>query len=94
MDRKVYGKDMTKVNLAYAQAHLSHLVDQALAGEEIVIAKEGDLLVRLEPVAQTKKRSFGLDAGKIVIRDDFDDPMPEIEQAFYGDPDGDPNDPR
>jgi len=78
---------MRKVNLQYARTHLDRLVDDALAGEEVVIAKEDNLLVRLEAVASTTKRRFGLDAGKIVIRDDFDDPMPELERSFYGDPD-------
>jgi antitoxin (DNA-binding transcriptional repressor) of toxin-antitoxin stability system len=77
---------MRKVNLQYARTHLNRLVDDALAGEEVVIAKEDNLLVRLEPVASARKRRFGLDAGKIVIRDDFDDPMPELERSFYGDP--------
>ena len=30
-----------------------------------------------------KVRVFGLDRGKFVVPDDFDDPMPEIEQLFY-----------
>lgn len=75
---------MRKVNLQYARTHLDSLVDEALAGEEVVIAQEGNLLVRLEPVASGKKRLFGLDAGRIVIAENFDVPSPEIERAFYG----------
>lgn len=78
---------MRKVNLQYARTHLDSLVDEALAGEEVVIAKEGNLLVRLAPVVPGEKRLFGLDAGRIVIAEDFDDPMPELESAFHGDPD-------
>src|SRR5215210_1870013 len=38
--------------------------------------------------ATDRKRRFGLDAGKVVIREDFDDPMPELERIFYGEESG------
>ena len=41
---------MRKVNLAYAKDHLESLVDDAIAGEDVVIASEGTRLVRLIPV--------------------------------------------
>lgn len=75
---------MREVTLQYAQAHLPSLVDEARAGEEVVIAEEGTPLVRLTPVPGRRQRAFGLDEGKIVIRDDFDEPMPEVEALFYG----------
>jgi prevent-host-death family protein len=39
-----------QVNIAEAKAKLSSLLDQALAGEEVVIARAGKPLVRLTPV--------------------------------------------
>ncbi|MCS5700543.1 type II toxin-antitoxin system prevent-host-death family antitoxin [Cyanobium sp. FGCU-52] len=39
-----------EVNLHDAKTHLSRYVDQALAGEEVVIARDGKTLVRLMPV--------------------------------------------
>lgn len=79
---------MKSVNLHYAKTHLSRLVDQALAGEEVVIARAGTALVRLTPVEPTRApRRLGRDRGRIVIHDDFDEPMPEIEELFYGSPD-------
>jgi prevent-host-death family protein len=75
---------MRAVNLSYAKAHLDRLVDEALAGEEIVIAKAGTPVVRLAPVAAPKRRVFGLDQGKIVIPEDFDEPLSELEQDIYG----------
>lgn len=75
---------MRKVNLQYAKAHLDHLVDEAFAGEEILIAQEETRLVRLSPVAPRKERVFGLDQGKFEVPEDFDDPMPELEQLFFG----------
>lgn len=76
---------MREINLHYAKTHLSRLVDAALAGEDIVIARAGTPLVRLEPLAPPQeKRILGIDQGKIWIADDFDSPMPELESLFYG----------
>lgn len=74
---------MRAVSLKYAQAHLSSLVDEARSGEEIVI-QEGDTpLVRLAPVPVPRERVFGVYEGKVVIPDDFNEPMPELEDMFY-----------
>jgi len=81
---------MRAVNLKYAKTHLDRLVEEAVAGEEIVISKAGTPLVRLAPVVSLKKRVFGLAQGKIILRDNFDDPVPEFEQIL----DGSPDDPR
>ncbi|MEA2604737.1 MAG: hypothetical protein QOF89_5729 [Acidobacteriota bacterium] len=43
---------MRKVNLKYAKDHLESLVDEAIAGEEVMIASEGSRLVRLAPVSE------------------------------------------
>lgn len=75
---------MRAVNLSYAKDHLDQLVDEALSGEEVVIAKAGTPVVRLAPVPAPGQRLFGLDQGKLTIPDDFDDPMPELERDFYG----------
>ncbi|HEY0780865.1 MAG TPA: type II toxin-antitoxin system prevent-host-death family antitoxin [Thermoanaerobaculia bacterium] len=75
---------MKRVNLDYAETHLSRLVGEALAGEEVVIAREGVPLVRLEPLAAPKPRVFGKDAGKVVLSEDFNDPLPDLEALFYG----------
>lgn len=78
---------MRAVNLSYAKTHLDRLVDEAMAGEEIFISEAGTPLVRLVPVPARKKRVFGLDQGKIIIRADFDVPLPEFEDCFYNSPD-------
>jgi prevent-host-death family protein len=43
------------VNIHQAKASLSRLVERALAGEEVVIARNGEPLVRLVPVAQRRE---------------------------------------
>ena len=73
---------MRMVNIYTAKTHLSRLVNEVAAGEEIVIAKAGRPVARLLPF---EPRRPGLMKGKIWIADDFDDPLPEeILAAFRG----------
>lgn len=48
------------VNIADAKATLSELVDAAIAGDDVVIARKGKPLVRLTPVAAMEPRKPGL----------------------------------
>lgn len=75
---------MSTVNLHAAKTHLSRLVDKAMAGEDVVIAKAGKPMVRLVPVAAKSRRTgFGTLKGRIQIGDDFDAPLPdEMLRAF------------
>ena len=78
---------MSTVNIHAAKTHLSRLVEQAAAGEEIIIAKAGTPLAKLGPLAPTgrKKRRLGLLAGRITIPADFDAPLPDhVLDAFEG----------
>lgn len=78
---------MSTVNIHAAKTHLSRLVEQAAAGEEIIIAKAGTPLAKLGPLAHAgrKKRRLGLLAGRMAIPADFDAPLPaDILDAFEG----------
>ncbi len=76
---------MSAINIHEAKTHLSRLVDQAAAGDEIVIAKAGKPLARLVPLTQGSKRKLGIMAGKISVPADFDAPLPdETLAAFEG----------
>ena len=44
----------TIVNMHQAKSSLSRLVERALAGEEVVIARNGEPLVRLVPAAKPR----------------------------------------
>ena len=81
---------MKQVNLYEAKTHLSTLVDEAAAGEEIVIAKNGKPLAKLtmiEPVAKRPPPKFGsLAYTGWKVPDNFDDPDPEIEALFNDGP--------
>ncbi len=77
---------MTKSNIHEAKTNLSKLIEKALNGEEVVIAKAGKPLVRLVPVRE-KESCFGIDAGKMWIADDFDELPEDLLAAFYGEDD-------
>ena len=75
---------MKSVNIHYAKTHLSRLVEEAAAGEDIVIGKAGKPLVRLVSVAAAfGPRALGGLAGQVTERADCWSPDPEIESMFY-----------
>jgi len=75
---------MKTVNIHAAKTHLSALVEDAAAGEEIVIAKAGKPLARLAPLEKPDfRKTFGILKGKIRMADNFDAPLPpEILKGF------------
>lgn len=76
----------TQMNIYEAKSHLSQLVDQAVAGEEVVIARAGKPVARLVPIERPpRRRQPGSLRGKIWLAPDFDETPPEILEAFYGD---------
>jgi antitoxin (DNA-binding transcriptional repressor) of toxin-antitoxin stability system len=76
---------MEIVNSYEAKTQLSRLIERALAGERIVIARAGRPLVELKPYQAALPRTPGLWKGKVRIAQDFDAPVPELEEALYGD---------
>lgn len=50
---------MITSNVAEAKANLSRLLDAALAGEEVIVARNGKPLVRLVPVQGPPPRELG-----------------------------------
>ena len=80
---------MKQVNLYEAKTGLSALVEEAAAGEEIIIAKNGKArarLVAIEPnTAPRRPRQFGIwEHYGWKLPANFDEPDPEIEALFYG----------
>ena len=69
---------MRSVDLESAQVHLDELIDQACSGEEIVITQAGKPVARLVPFPEPKRRP-GVLEGKLVIPDEFFDPLPDDE---------------
>lgn len=68
-----------------AKTHLSRLVEEALAGEDIVIARGGHPAVRLVPLAETvAERVPGSLRGRVRIQHNFDAPLPADVAAAFG----------
>jgi prevent-host-death family protein len=72
------------VNMHQAKSSLSRLVERALAGEDVVIARNGEPLVRLVPVAKERQpRIPGRYKGKIWIAPDCFEPMSDEELDLW-----------
>jgi prevent-host-death family protein len=72
------------VNIHEAKTHLSRLIERVRRGERITIAKAGipvAVLSGIEP-ERPRRRPIGMDAGKVVIHPDFDDPLPEFDPGY------------
>lgn len=68
-------------NVAEAKAHLSRLIEQALAGDEVVLARAGRPLARLVPIAAPPGRELGF--LPMTMPDDRFDPLPDDELADW-----------
>ena len=72
-------------NLHAAKTHLSRLVDRAMAGEDVVIGKNGTPMVRLVPIKTDRRRTgFGALKGQMRIGSDFDAPLPDELLKMFG----------
>ena len=72
---------MRQVTIHEAKTHLSRLIRDALGGEEIVIARGDEPLVRLVPLPQARpERRLGGAAGLIEMADDFDAPLDDFAE--------------
>jgi len=71
---------MPTVKIHHAKTHLSRLIEQACEGEEIIIARGDQPLVRLQPLREKKgQRKPGSMKGKLEIGPEFFEPLPEDE---------------
>lgn len=76
---------MHVANIHEAKTHLSRLLEKAMQGEEIWIAKAGKLMVQLVPCDQSKpSRQLGLMRGMIEVSEDFDELPEDLLAAFNG----------
>lgn len=71
------------VNIHEAKTHLSRLIEQVEAGEEITLCRAGRPVARIVPYAVRREpRQPGFWKGRVVIKPNFDDPLPEFEEIF------------
>jgi prevent-host-death family protein len=74
---------MAQFTVHDAKTNLSRLIADALAGDDVVIARGNVPAVRLVPVKPHGRRAFGALKGKITIDARFDEPLPSDEQAGW-----------
>lgn len=71
---------MTQVNIHIAKAQLSELIQQAILGQEVIIARDNKPMVKLVPINPPKRqRKIGLAKGLVTIAPDFDAPLKDFE---------------
>jgi prevent-host-death family protein len=74
---------MRITNIHEAKSQLSKLVERALEGEEVIIARAGRPVVRLVPVRDNESpRKGGQWKGKVRIADDFDVLPDDVARSF------------
>ena len=72
---------MPRYNIAQAKARFSELVNQALAGEEVVVARDNKPLLKLVPYQNSSTpRKPGSARGQIWVADDFDAPLDDFAE--------------
>lgn len=78
---------MHVVSMHQAKSSLSQLVKRAATGETILLGAYGKVEAKLVPASEHDQpaKRIGVLAGKLVVPDDFDAPLPEdLLQAFEG----------
>ncbi|MDA7645009.1 type II toxin-antitoxin system prevent-host-death family antitoxin [bacterium] len=75
---------MAIVHIHEAKTHFSKLIQRALAGEEIIVAKGNTPLIKLVPLPEAKvSRTLGRRKGFVQsIARDFDAPLEEFDEFF------------
>jgi len=73
---------MQSVNIHEVKTHLSRLIAQVEAGEEIVINRNGKPVARLVANDREPLGGYGSLRGRITIADDFDELPEDMAEAF------------
>jgi prevent-host-death family protein len=77
---------MTVINIYDAKTRLSKLIEEAEAGNDVIIARGGKPVARLTRLdAPKRKLKFGVLKGKVRISADFDAPLPDEVLAQFED---------
>jgi antitoxin (DNA-binding transcriptional repressor) of toxin-antitoxin stability system len=71
-----------RVNIHEAKTHLSKLIQEALSGTEVIIARDNRPLVRLEVLPEARmERRIGQAKGLVLfMAEDFNAPLEDFEE--------------
>jgi prevent-host-death family protein len=76
---------MKTVNVHEAKTHLSRLLEEVEAGQEVVIARAGRPVARLTALQPARPpRRLGILAGRYTVPEDWDTPLPPDVIAHFG----------
>jgi prevent-host-death family protein len=76
---------MATVSVHEAKTHLSRLIERALAGEEVVISRNREPVVKLVSLAARRKKPLlGAFEGAFELSDAFFEPLPDEELRAWG----------
>lgn len=71
---------MAQFNIHTAKAHLSELIQKAMLGEEVIIARDNKPMVKLVTIQPLKRqRKIGIAKKVITIAADFDAPLDDFD---------------
>lgn len=75
---------MIQVNIHEAKTQLSKLIQRALEGEDVIIARDNKPLVRLEVLREVKQNRRIGGAKQLVLHmsDDFDEPIDDFKATM------------
>jgi prevent-host-death family protein len=63
-----------------AKTRLSEMLEQVRKGRVYYISKRGRPVAELRPLTHPNHRPrFGCDKGRVTVKSNFDDPLPEME---------------
>lgn len=73
---------MTTIEIEQAILQITKLLENAAQGEDIIITRNDEPLVKLSSIKPLKKRPplFGSDKNIISISDDFDQPLSDFDE--------------
>ena len=73
------GQKVARYNMAEAKARFSELVQKALSGEEVILARDYKPLLKLVPLKDLEgERSPGSAKGELNMSPDFDAPLEDF----------------
>ena len=75
-----YNMTMAQFDVAEAKARFSELVQKAMLGEEVIVAKENKPVVKIVPIKPLKRKP-GMGKG-IWISPDFDEPLDDLSRLY------------
>lgn len=71
---------MTQLDITQAKSNLSHLLDLAIDGEEIIITQNNQPVAKIVPLNVKHPLKFGSAKDKVWMSDDFDEPLKDFQE--------------